>query len=89
MDSFSEDHSAENPFYGTEICRSQQQELIQQLLKKYQNEKPSEELKKKLWEELQMAKHAGLVTIPFKITERRDPYHVFPPYIEVILDTKV
>jgi hypothetical protein len=86
---FNEDALDEHPFYGYEIYRTQQQEYIQSLLKNYRHEIPSEELKKKIWDELQMEKHLGNVTIPFKIAVRRDPYGKFPPCIEIILDTKV
>lgn len=83
----SEEH--EGPFYGYEIVRRREQEHIKQLLKKYQNEPVSDDLKKKVWDELQMEKHLGRVTIPFKMAVRRDPYGKFPDLIEVILDTKV
>lgn len=79
----------EHPFYGFDIIRRQQQEYIKNLLKKYRGQPVTEELKKKVWDELQMQKHLGLVTIPFKMTTRRDPYGKFPDVIEVILDTKV
>ncbi len=79
----------EHPFYGYDIIRREQQKYIKNLLKKYRNEPVSEELKKKIWDELQMEKHLGRITIPFKMTSRRDPYGKFPPVIEVILDTKV
>lgn len=83
----SEEH--EGPFYGYEIVRRREQEHIKQLLKKYQNEPVSDDLKKKVWDELQMEKHLGRVTIPLKMAVRRDPYGKFPDLIEVILDTKV
>lgn len=79
----------EHPFYGIEIVRREQHEYIQDLLKKYKNEPVTEELKKKIWDELQMEKHLGRIIIPFKMTSRRDPYGKFPEQIEVILDTKV
>jgi len=79
----------EHPFYGYDIIRRSQQEYIQGLLKKYRGEPVSEELKKKIWDELQMEKHLGRVTIPFKLALRRDSYGKFPDYIEVILDSKV
>ena len=79
----------EHPFYGYYIYRDQQQDYINSLLKKYRHEPATEDLKKKIWDELQMEKHLGRVTIPFKITTRCDPYGKFPNYIEVILDTKV
>jgi hypothetical protein len=82
-------HEHEHPFYGYYIFRNQQKEYICRLLEKYRHEPVTEELKKKIWDELQMEKHAGRVTIPFKMTSRRDPYGKFPEYIEIILDTKV
>lgn len=84
-----EDALHEHPFYGYDIIRREQEEYIKKLLVKYKKEPVTEELKKKIWDELQMEKHLGKVTIPFKMTTRRDPYGKFPDYIEVILDTKV
>jgi hypothetical protein len=82
-------HSEKHYFYGFPIIRRKEQEYIKNLLKKYQGEPVTDELKKKVWDELQMEKHLGRVTIPFKIGVRRDPYGKFPDLIEVILDTKV
>ena len=79
----------EHPFYGYEIIRREQQDYIKKLLSKYKKEPVTEELKKKIWEELQNEKHQGRLTIPFKITSRRDPYGKYPDVIEIILDTKV
>ena len=79
----------EHPFYGKEIIRRQEQEYIQQLLRKYKDLPVTEELQSKIWDELQMEKHLGRLTIPFKVTMRRDAYQQYPAYIEVILDTKV
>lgn len=79
----------EHPFYGFDIIRQQQEDYIKELLSKYKKEPVSEELKKKIWDELQMEKHRGAITIPFKMTSRRDPYGRFPEIIEIILDTKV
>lgn len=84
-----EDVLHEHPFYGVEIIRRDQQQYIQDLLKKYKGEPATEELKKKIWDELQREKYLGNITIPFKIASRRDPYGKFPDVIEVILDTKV
>lgn len=78
-----------HPFYGVEITRNKEQAYIQNLLKKYRHEKVSEELKAKIWDELQMEKYHGRVTIPFKVVMRRDTLKKFPDYIEIILDTKV
>lgn len=79
----------DHPFYGQEIIRNNQQAYINSLLKKYKNEPVNEELKRKIWDELQMEKFEGRLTIPFKVTLRRDVYGLYPDYIEVILDTKV
>lgn len=79
----------EHPFYGEEIVRNNQQAYIQGLLKKYENEPVNEELKKKIWDELQMEKYYGRITIPFKVTLRRDATGLYPDFVEVILDTKV
>jgi hypothetical protein len=84
-----EDALHEHPFYGYEIIRREQEAYIKKLLQKYKKDPVTEELKKKIWDELQMEKHHGRVTIPFKIITRQDSYGKFPPYIEVILDTKV
>lgn len=81
--------SHEHFFYGHPILRYREQEHINRLLAKYRNEPVSEELKKKVWNELQMEKHYGRITIPFKMATRRDPYGKFPDCIEIILDTKV
>lgn len=79
----------DHPFYGMEIVRRTQQEYINQLLQKYRKEPVTEELKAKIWDELQQEKFHGRITIPFKVTLRRDASEKFPPYVEVILDTKV
>lgn len=81
--------SHEHPFYGHVIIRRTQEEYIKSLMKKYQHEPVNEELKKKVWDELQMEKHLGNITIPFKLAVRMDPYGKFPDLLEVILDTKV
>lgn len=79
----------DHPFYGYDIIRCKEQAYIQALLSKYQHESVSDDLKKKVWDDLQQEKHLGRITIPFKLAVRRDPYGKFPDAIEVILDTKV
>lgn len=79
----------EHPFYGYEIIRRNEQAYIENLLKKYKKEPVNEELKQKIWDELQMEKYLGNITIPFKVVARRDSSGKFPEYIEIILDTKV
>lgn len=81
--------SHDHPFYGHVIIRREQEEYIKSLMQKYQHEPVNEELKKKVWDELQMEKHYGRITIPFKLAVRMDPYGKFPDLLEVILDTKV
>jgi hypothetical protein len=78
-----------HPFYGQEIIRRKEQAYVDALLLKYRQEPVSEELKQKIWDELQKEKSEGKLTIPFKVVARRDPSGKFPEYIEVILDTKV
>ncbi|MBA3956972.1 MAG: hypothetical protein H0X51_01060 [Parachlamydiaceae bacterium] len=79
----------EPPFYGIEIIRRKEQAYIKNLLKKYKNEPVNDALKQKIWDELQMEKHLGNLTIPFKVVMRRDASGVFPEFVEVILDSKV
>lgn len=79
----------EHPFYGIDVIRRQEQDYITNLLKKYQNEAATDELKAKIWNELQLEKHHGRITIPFKVVMRRDTLKKYPDYVEVILDTKV
>lgn len=79
----------EHPFYGYEIYAKRELEYIKTLLKKYRHEAVTDELRKKIWDELQMEKHFGRIKIPFKIATRKDPTGKFPNFIEVILDTKV
>ena len=79
----------EHPFYGHDIYADREEEYIRNLLRKYRHEPVTDDLRKKIWDELQMEKHFGRVTIPFKIATRRDPTGKFPDFIEVILDTKV
>lgn len=80
---------SEHPFYGKEVLADHEQELIKKMLLKYKNESVNEELKKKIWDDLQQAKYLGIITIPFKVSIRRDQTGKFPSYVEVILDTKV
>lgn len=82
-----ESHS--HPFYGSDILRHQEQDYINNLLLKYKDSPPSEELKKKIYDELHHEKHLGNIKIPFKVILKKDPSRKRPPYIEVMLDTKV
>ncbi|WP_068467882.1 hypothetical protein [Candidatus Protochlamydia phocaeensis] len=89
MHSHSPHSEEEHPFYDIEIIRRKEQAYIQELLKKYRNAPVTDELKGKIWDELQMEKYKGNITIPFKVVMRKDNSKKFPDYIEVILDTKV
>lgn len=79
----------EHPFYGQEIIRRKEQEYITKILAKYRNEPVNDDLKKKVWDDLQMEKYRGNITIPFRVVGRYDATGKFPNFIEVILDTKV
>lgn len=80
---------SEHPFYGVDIISRKEQLYIQDLLKKYRNEAVTDELKEKIWNELQMEKYKGNITIPFKVLIKRDATKKYPDVIEIILDTKV
>ncbi len=77
------------PFYGKEIDPDREQAIIQKILSQYRRTPVSEELKKKIHDELSAAKEKGVITIPFKVVMRGDQTGIRLPYIEVILDTKV
>lgn len=77
------------PFYGTDILRAQEQAYIEAILAKYRDMPASEELKIKIYNDLQEEKHLGKIKIPFKVVLRKDPSGKRAPYIEIILDTKV
>ncbi|MGA8164878.1 MAG: hypothetical protein WB791_07645 [Waddliaceae bacterium] len=78
-----------HPFYGEDVLRHQEQRAIEELLAKYKNEPVTEELQKKIWDDLQTEKSSGRIMIPFKVVMHRDVSRRFPDYIEIILDTKV
>lgn len=89
MDEYQWHEESEHPFYGDDILRKREQDYINTLLAKYKNLPPNEELKQKIWDELQMEKYHGRIKIPFKVVLRHDTYREYPDYVEVILDTKV
>jgi hypothetical protein len=78
-----------HPFYGKEIFADREQEKVKALLAKFKGLPVDEELKAKIWDELQMQKSLGTISIPFKVAMRRDATGKFPPCIEVILDSKL
>ena len=77
------------PFYDEKISRIQQEEFIDEVLAKYAGEDATEELVKKVYDDLMMEKHKGKLTIPFKVLIRKDESQNYPPHVEVILDTRV
>ena len=77
------------PFYGKEIDAAAEQKLIEKMLIKHRAKPATEALKKEIYDELMEAKHAGKISIPFKLALRKDPSGVHREYVEVILDTKV
>lgn len=81
--------SHNTPFYGKDIYRGQEQELIEEVVSKYRTEEPTEELKAKVWEELMLLKYEDKIRIPFQMVMRDDPTGKYPKTIEVILDSKV
>lgn len=82
-------HDQAHPFYGHEIYPNQEKKYIESILSKYRNEIVDEELKKKIWDELQIERYHGRIKIPFKVVLRIDTTGKFPNCVEVILDTKI
>ena len=86
---FTKEDPKEHFFYGAPVIRREEKEYIEKILSKHRGEKATEELKEKIWNELQMEKAKGNILIPFKVVIRRGLPGNFPDYIEIILDTKV
>ncbi|MBB63629.1 MAG: hypothetical protein CMO81_01025 [Waddliaceae bacterium] len=70
-------------FYHEPISRQAQADYIQEIVAKYQKEPITDDLIKKVYDELMMEKHFGRITIPFKVKNHDNEY------IEVLLDTRV
>lgn len=83
------EQNEEHPFYGKHVLRHKEEEVIETILSKYRKEPVTEALKEQIWNDLQMAKWEGKITIPFKVVMRRDIYGQFPEYVDIILDTKL
>ena len=81
--------SHHQPFYGKNIYRDGEQAYIKKILEKYMSQPATEGLRQKVYEELMEEKHLGRVTIPFRVVMQRDPMNLGPPYLEIVLDTKV
>jgi hypothetical protein len=77
------------PFYGADIIRRKEHELIEAVLAKFKKEPVNEDLKKKIYEALHEEKVKGNLKIPFKVILKQDPSGKFAPYVEILLDTKV
>ena len=76
-------------FYGRPIHKDLEQEKVRRLLKKYDDLSVTEELQKRIWDELTTAKEKGEIAIPFKVVLRRGTAGHYPDTIEVILDSKL
>lgn len=81
--------SQDHLFYEKEIVRVREQERIKKILTKYQNEPLSDELKEKIYNDLVEERHKGNISIPFQLNVKKDASAAHPPYIEVLLDTRV
>lgn len=79
----------EHPFYGKTIVRRTQKQLVEGILEKYRHDVANESLKEKIWDDLQMAKHRGEITMPFQVVLKQDPSGIFPDSVEILLDSKV
>ena len=79
----------ETPFYGKEISREDEQELIEALLAKHKDREVNDDLLKDIYEELSLAKHEGKISIPFTVSIKKDPRGPNSSYVEVLLDSKV
>ena len=77
------------PYYGKTICRDEEQLYIEKVLSKYKGEPATEELRKKVYNDLMREKHVGHVTIPFKIVLVKDDTGCGVDYIDILLDSKV
>ncbi|MCH9610493.1 MAG: hypothetical protein S4CHLAM81_01370 [Chlamydiales bacterium] len=73
-------------FFGKQIDPDQEKQVINSVLKKYRNERATEDLKKKIYDELVTLKFEGKISIPFQVALREDKFN---PFIEILLDTKV
>jgi hypothetical protein len=81
--------SEHQPYYGKVICRDQQQIYIDKTLAKYKGESATEELRKKVYDDLMWEKHLGNVLIPFKVILNKDESGHGMDYIDILLDSKV
>ncbi len=77
------------PYYGKVICRDEEHVYIEKVLAKYRNERATEELRVKIYDDLMWEKHLGHVTIPFKVILVKDESGHAVDYIDVLLDSKV
>jgi hypothetical protein len=83
------DLPSSQPFYGKAVNIDREKRLIQKVLSKYLLEPPSEELKRKIYNELTRLKSDGKIITPFKVILRRDRSKMHRDFIEILLDTKV
>jgi hypothetical protein len=83
------DLPSSHPFYGKLINVHSEQTLIQNILSKFLLEPVTEELKRKIYNELTQLKNNGLICSPFKVILRADRTKTHRDYIEILLETKV
>ena len=76
-------------FYDQPINCDFEEQRIKKILSKYQHTPFSEELKKRIYDDLTRAKAEGVIAAPFKVVTRKDPTGVHRAYIEVVIDTQV
>lgn len=77
------------PYYGKWIIPDEEQKRIETLMKPFQNQPVSEELRKQVYETLSEAKFRGEISIPFRIVIAQDAYKRYPDCLKIILDTKL
>lgn len=80
---------SDHPFYGETIARGAQEKYIKNLLEDLLTQPASDELKEQVYWRLAEEKHAGRVTIPYKVILQKDESGAGNDYIEVVLDSKV
>jgi hypothetical protein len=82
------DLPSHHPFFGKEIYPDKEKKEIEKILFKYRSESVSEDLKKRIYDDLTIAKEKGIINIPFKVVLRKSKFSR-RSYIEILLETKV
>lgn len=81
--------SGKHLFYGKEIVRDREAEIIEAVLKKFRNEPANEETKEKIYNALCEELVKENISIPFKVILKKDRSKNYRDRIEIILDTRV